>query len=323
MEIFHIFHREHTTQIADRLIHLVEIVPVVHYENLKQIISEWTSKGLLDNSVIDILWQYFIKKIPVSDDKSCAALHILGLAALGRPTIVSRNIQLIDKVVFDVMEGGNEPRGMNDMLLLKTACDILALMGMKKQSITDKNPPFTISPDDVIWKHLFDILDMNFEKPIRFYNKSITAAVSFLFKVCSKPYLICERFTLNVIGRINKLLDGREPKELERFLIIRIVHLFGEMALRLLNFLDENIYKELKRRHHIREELKDDKKGGRNKKKSKKVAESASKSISSSVLNESSRSIAVSSMFAVFISSKMLLYANVCYVCMYVMLIVF
>lgn len=261
----------------------MEIVPIVHYENLKLIVAEWTTKGLLDNSVIDTLWQYFTKNIPVSDKKSIAALHILGLAAIGRRTIISRNVQLISKVVFGVIEEGKSPRGLNNLLLTKTACDVLALMGMEKQTITDTKPPFTISPDDEIWRDLFGILLATVAKPIHFYNKALTSAVNLLFKCCSKPYKICEEFARNVTRQLG------DANELERFLLIRVVHLFGEMALRLLNFLDENVYKELKRRHFMREERKEKSKEGKkvNKTKKTKQAESASKSVNMSVLNES------------------------------------
>lgn len=150
--------------------------------------------------------------------------------------------------------------------------------------------PFTISPDDDMWRHLFAIFERNLDQPIRFYNKALTAALNLTFKVCSKPYRLCEEFAVRVVGKVAEILAKREAQELERFLIVRLVHMFGEMAVKLLNFLDENVYKELKRRHFVREEMREDRKG-EGKKKTRRVAESASKSASSSVLNESSRNV--------------------------------
>lgn len=196
------------------------------------------------------------------------------------------------------MDNGDMPRGLNNLLLTKTACNVLSLMGLEKQTITDTKPPFTISPDDEIWRDLFKIFETTFVKPIRFYNKALTAAIDLLFKVCSKPYSICEEFTKNILNQLNKIQMDSGMKELDRFLIIRLVHIFGEMALKLLNFLDETVYKELKRRHYVREERKEEKKVGNGKKKSKKkqIAESASASSSrianSSTLNESTRTTA-------------------------------
>lgn len=81
---------------------------------------------------------------------------------------------------------------------------------------------------------------------------------------------------------------AEKEEGLQRFILIRIAHLFGELASRLLDFLDETVYKELKRRHFIREERKEAKKSGKekkNKRKSVALPESASKSASQ--LNES------------------------------------
>lgn len=286
---------EHTTKIVNRLIKLLKIIPIVHYDNLKLIISEWTALGLLDNSVIDTLWKYFIKKIPVSDTESCAALQILLFAAIGRRTIVSRNIQLIDKVVFGVMEDAEQPRGMDNLRLTQIACDALSLMGMEKQSVTEHKPQFTISSDDQIWRNLFRIFEHNFDKPVRHYNAAMTSALDFLFKVCSKPYAICEEFATNIAAKLTQCGGSGGVK---RFLISRAVHMFGEMALKMLRFFDENVYKELKRRHVIRQEREEEKKssvGGEKKKKKKRqqvaLDTTAARSASLSVLNESNRSV--------------------------------
>lgn len=49
---------------------------------------------------------------------------------------------------------------------------------------------------------------------------------------------------------IQKELSNQDNK-LPCFVIIRLIHLFGEIAIRHYHFLDENVYKELKRRNHI------------------------------------------------------------------------
>lgn len=265
------------------------------------LISEWASKGLLDNSVIKTLWDYFIKRIPVSDNQSHAALHILSLAAIGRRTIISINIELVSQVVFGLTP---EPRGLNNLLLVKTACDILALMGMEKQVVTDKKPPFTLSPENEIWRNIFKILEENFEKPVRFYNKAQTAAINLVFKICSQPLGIVEEFTTNITKKFNEKGDN-----VLRYLVVRVVHLYGEVAIRLLNFLDEKVYKELKRRHYIREENKQTK----NKKKivKKKPAKvECSRSVNHSVLNDSTVTVRAFFIIYVTLMSKLITVCN-------------
>lgn len=154
-----------------------------NYENLKLIISEWASKGTLDNSIIEMLWQYFTKKLPVSNEFSCAALHLIGMAALGRRTIISRNVEVISKIVFESADSSQPAPGLNDLHLTRAACDVLALIGLEKQNITDRKPACTIDPEDQIWQNLFGILHANFKKPGHFYNKALSSAINFLFKV--------------------------------------------------------------------------------------------------------------------------------------------
>lgn len=54
--------------------------------------------GILDNSIIDMLWKYFIKKIPVSDEVCHASVELLRMAALSRRTIITRNLKLVTSV---------------------------------------------------------------------------------------------------------------------------------------------------------------------------------------------------------------------------------
>lgn len=154
---------------------MLETVSVAQYENLKLVISMWTSKGILDNNIIDMLWQYFTKKIEVTKGEQCAALHLLGLASLGRKTIITRNIKLVTSIAFAEQED-------DDLLLVKNACEFLAVAG-ERPNITSKEAPFSIASDDPIWNDLLKILNGNFEKPVKFYNIAVSAAINFIYKV--------------------------------------------------------------------------------------------------------------------------------------------
>ena len=59
--------------------------------------------GTLDNSVIDMLWQYFTKKIAVSDEDCHASLELLRMAAISRKTIITRNLKLVTTVGMSVL----------------------------------------------------------------------------------------------------------------------------------------------------------------------------------------------------------------------------
>ncbi|KAK5637917.1 hypothetical protein RI129_012212 [Pyrocoelia pectoralis] len=240
--------REHTTIIVERLINLLKIVPYQNYHCLSLIISEWVSKSILDNSIIDMLWQYFTKKVEVSDEQARAALNLLTMATMGRRTIGSKNIKLVATIGF------SSPNAKNDILLVKSACDFLRHAGREKQDITDPKPLFKIKPNDTIWKDLTEIIVGTFCSKLPYYNGMTSSAIACIYCLCSKPEKVCEDIVENLLNVLRTELSNGDV--LKGYFILQITHLLGEIAIKQLNFLDEAVYKELKRRNYIREERK-------------------------------------------------------------------
>lgn len=67
----------------DRLIELLKHANALQREAISKIVSDWVVKGYLDNSIIDMLWNYFLKKVDVTADKCLGAIELLGMASLG------------------------------------------------------------------------------------------------------------------------------------------------------------------------------------------------------------------------------------------------
>ncbi|XP_017786740.1 PREDICTED: condensin complex subunit 1 [Nicrophorus vespilloides] len=238
---------DHTTTIVERLIDLLRTISMDNLQDLNSIIAEWVEKGTLDNSVIDMLWQYVtLKKQDVCKDKSRAALTILTMAAKGRKTIVTRNIKLVGTIGFG-------ERGQDDILLATHACHMLCVSSMDVRNISDPNPPNRIYANDEMWKSLRDMVVTNFDKRVKFFNGFLSAAVELIFRLCSTPLVVIEDILKTALVKIG---DATEESSLEAFLLIRMNVLVGEIAIRFLNFMDEDIYKELKRRQFIRRDKK-------------------------------------------------------------------
>ncbi|KAF5285103.1 hypothetical protein FQA39_LY16792 [Lamprigera yunnana] len=261
--------KEHTTQIVTSLINLLKTVPYKNHHDLQLIISEWVSKSILDNSIVDMLWQYFTKKVEVSDEDSRAALALLMMATMGRRTIGSKNIKLVATMTFG-------QRGEDDILLLKIGCDFLEKAACEKQDISDINPPFKIKATDSMWKDLINIIIKHFTSQSCYYNDMINSAVNCIYGLCSKPEKICEQ----ILDAVVNMLSTQTSNTMESYVVMQLVHLLGKVALQQLNFLDETVYKELKRRNYIREERKCSSKN-RNKKVSQVQNASAAKRVHS------------------------------------------
>ncbi|XP_023312786.1 condensin complex subunit 1-like, partial [Anoplophora glabripennis] len=166
---------EHCLTIVCRLIRLVKTVPLNNIDDFQLIISEWTAKGILDNSIIDMFWQYFTQKISCTEGDSHAATKLLRMCALGRKTIVTRNIKLVATVAFG-------ERGTRDMQFLGSACELLSVAGREKIDITSKNPPYKIKPGDEIFGSLLEILGKKFFEPVEYYNKALFGGIDFIYK---------------------------------------------------------------------------------------------------------------------------------------------
>ncbi|KAK9876242.1 hypothetical protein WA026_012541 [Henosepilachna vigintioctopunctata] len=249
---------EHTTIIANRLISLLKDVPINNLEDLQTIIADWAKKGILDNSVIDMFWQFFTNRVPSSDEDRLAALEILRMAAVHRTSIVTKNIKLISTIVFEKKDNTLQ----DNMLLVGAACKALAVAGREKINMNSQNPPFKISSEDDVFQSLVDILSTNFFKKVNYYSNAIPNCICCIYQLCSKPETVCEE----ILKRIISSVTANDEKKFTNYQLVRFCQLLGCIAISHLDYMDNTLYRELKRRHNMREQKENQKKTKNNKK---------------------------------------------------------
>lgn len=194
-----------------------------------------------------MFWQYFTKKVDVSDEDSRLALDLLYMSALGRNTIITKNIKIVSSLTFG-------ERGENDMLLIRSACRILGLVSGGKHSITDTEPPFRIKINDPMWKDLLTILVNNFTKKIKFFYSALSATIDLIYKLCNLPIKLYENLIEDVMEKIKEHQDSSDS--IEVFILIRLCQMLGEISLKFLIYLDSTVYREIKRRKYLKTEKK-------------------------------------------------------------------
>ncbi|KRT80719.1 hypothetical protein AMK59_5059, partial [Oryctes borbonicus] len=236
---------EHRKIIVDRLIALMEYITFDKMNGFKSVIHNWVSTGKLDNNITECLFQYFTKKQDVTDYISLKALQLLILIAPAKKTIVRKNLYLISEVVFG-------KRGIDDMIVFSETCKLVTAGAAEHQQITDKKPPFKLKPTDSIWGHIINILYKHFENSqIPHYNSAVSSAIGLIYTLCSKPEETCETI-INTISEKIGLQNGEEgQRHIPCFILIRLCILLAEVAIGQLSFLDETVYKEIKRRLHV------------------------------------------------------------------------
>lgn len=170
---------DHKEIVIKQLIHLHQSTSYNNYDYLAQLISSWAEKGTLDNNIIDKLWQVFTK---TTGESSRSALELLKMASIKRISIINKNIKLTSTIAFKERN--------NDVLLVKSACETLSIIGNEKQLISDENPPFRIKMDDDMWKDLSQILTGNFFISKENFLGEITSAVQCIYSVSFCALLI-------------------------------------------------------------------------------------------------------------------------------------
>jgi hypothetical protein len=95
------------------------------------------------------------------------------------------------------------------------------------------------------------------------YMPMAKAALKVLFQLCERPDTFAGALVRQICGRVRERAAGdgddaatenaADGGKVETFVLRRLCFLVGEVALNLLNYLDVNVFNELKRRNHLRE----------------------------------------------------------------------
>jgi hypothetical protein len=160
---------------------LFALLKDLNYDSLddfQNIVTEWTSKGILDNSVIDRCWQYYTQREQVSDEDARAAAELLRMAAMGRNTIITKNINVVSNIMFS-------ERHKSDMMFLASCCRLLAVAGLDKIDVQSDKPPFRINHQDAIFQNLANVLVENFFEKTSYFSEVLHNSFDFIFRVIS------------------------------------------------------------------------------------------------------------------------------------------
>lgn len=171
-----LFFRDHTSLVVNRLTSFLKQVSFDNLEDLECIIAEWTSKKILDNAIIEQLWNNFTRPDSPNNDDSRAACELLRMAALGNQNIIVKNISVVAAIAFS-------ERYRDDMKFLSSACRFMAMAGFEKIDIQSKHAPFRISHKDLKFDTLTTILTEKFFCEVPFYSEALEASIDFIFRV--------------------------------------------------------------------------------------------------------------------------------------------
>jgi len=243
--------RSASAAIAQNLIALIVGATLGELTSMEKLVSEFVASKDIGKGVFTVLWEYFTGVLPNSmPEDSRAAITLLGMCAISQVSIITSNIQVI-------VDHGLGDKGQLDFRLVQHSCQALLRMVPAKLKQDDPNPPTKFEIDHQIFQKLEQLLVEGIEfRKDQHYMPMAKNALMVIYQLGESP----DTFASEIIKKICRKIRSKQEAvvaggdfKVENFLLSRLFFLLGQVALCQLNYLDVNVFNELKRRNTLRE----------------------------------------------------------------------
>ncbi|XP_043285102.1 condensin complex subunit 1 isoform X2 [Venturia canescens] len=228
---------------------------------LAQLITTWCENKALGAQELQIMWEKFSMKIPdTRPEESRAALALLTMVASTEPSLLSEgNLDVVVKV-------GLGARAKEDFLLARDSCR--ALLKIRQSSNDPKKTPIKFHNDHQMFQEIISLIKDNFTSTKDDgYISFVTDAINVVYHLANKPDELMKSVLLDITTKSNLFMQQREERlsqevETENLtqdngpsvhLLSRLLYIVGHIAIRQMVYLDNAVYKELKRRNAVRD----------------------------------------------------------------------
>jgi len=244
--------RSKSAAISQNLIALIVGATLGEVTSLEKLVSEFVASKDIGKGVFTVLWEYFTGVLPGSrPEDSRAAIHLLGMCALSEVSLIKSNIQVI-------VDHGLGDKGQFDFRLVQHSCQALLRMVPAKLKQDDPNPPTKFETDHQIFQQLEKLLVSGIDlKQDQHYMPMAKNALMVIYQLGESPDTfasdIIKKICLNIRAKQEQAATPGADYTVDTYILSRLCFLAGQVALCQLNYLDVNVFNELKRRNHLRE----------------------------------------------------------------------
>uniref|UniRef100_A0A8C3M2F5 Condensin complex subunit 1 n=1 Tax=Chrysolophus pictus TaxID=9089 RepID=A0A8C3M2F5_CHRPC len=215
---------------------------------LEEIISEFVQKDEIKPAVIQLLWERFPEKTQ------------------GKPEIIGSNLDVLVTV-------GLAERVCEDYRLAEEVCNAISKLASNSKPARGKNNvPFRLPQEQALFVCLSEAVSNGFAQPSSHWIPFMEAAITLIYqlaecpeKICAHILQVCSQKALENLQETDgqKEESGASPSRvsdgassLPTFLLLHLVSLVGQVALRQVAHLEVSVSAELRRRRILREEEK-------------------------------------------------------------------
>ena len=204
------------------------------------------------------MWERFSMTLPeTTEEASRSALMLLAMVATADVQVVTSNVNVLISV-------GLGERGANDFRLAHLTCAALIKMAPTKVSSESQEIPMRFSPTHK-WYEIFErtsklLIDGLTRLEDSYYCQFAPTAVSLIYTLAEHPDAIMgevlKKMCAIAYSRSQELTGTGESGEIEIApgILVRILVISGQIAIKQLIHLDVHVYSELRRRARVREE---------------------------------------------------------------------
>eukprot|EP00092_Neocalanus_flemingeri_P032797 GFUD01035670.1.p1 GENE.GFUD01035670.1~~GFUD01035670.1.p1 ORF type:complete len:1485 (+),score=509.47 GFUD01035670.1:55-4509(+) len=247
--------RSASAAISQNLIALIVGATLGELTSMEKLVSEFVASKDIGKGVFTVLWEYFTGVLPGSRPEDArAAITLLGMCALSEVSLITSNIQVI-------VDHGLGEKGQLDFRLAQHACQALLRMVPTKLKQDDPNPPTKFEAEHQIFQQLEKLLVDGVEfKQDQHYMPMAKNALMVIYQLGESP----DTFASEIIKKVCLKIRSKQQAavtvapaggdwKVDTYILSRLCFLAGQVALCQLNYLDVNVFNELKRRNHMRE----------------------------------------------------------------------
>ncbi|KAL0134605.1 hypothetical protein PUN28_001419 [Cardiocondyla obscurior] len=236
---------------VDRLIELLKELKPGQSPALTLLIVRWYETGEINSELLQVLWEKFSMKYPnTSPIDSRTALMIITMIAQAKPDIVSDNLDVLKKIGFGV-------RAKNDLLLARDTCRMLLKIKQNNNDVEKVTIRYPNNHD--VFKEIMTLLiDFFTETENKAYISFTTDALNAIYHLANQPDQLMKELLLNITKKnqlMNIEIEKSQAVNVSSIVLSRLLYIIGHIAIRQLVHLDVHIYKELRHRQTVREEI--------------------------------------------------------------------
>jgi len=269
--------RASAATIARNLMALVQGATLGDLTSMERLVSELVASKDIGKDVFKVLWEFFIGVLPdVRNSDPKAAISLLAMAAISEPGIIRSNIEVI-------VNHGLGAKAETDFLLARESCVAILKLLPAKLKTDSPDPPTRFPSDHEIFKRLEILLvtGINRQKDPHFMPMA-KQALNVIYQLAESPDVLAASIIKQIFKNVQALENSESSGEsrvgkVETFILRRICFLAGQIALCQMNFLDVNLFCELKRRNFLKEAKREKDRAEKDKEKEKKEKEKEKK----------------------------------------------